>query len=113
MAQSQTKLKNENLPIETNKSGESIFNGFMLWAACRCGVQYILFPFLLPLIRLSDSVSIWLNIGISLFAITIMGWNIVRLWNTAWRKRYLIWSGIAISIILVFLYSDFTALLNQ
>lgn len=104
MAQPQTNLSDK--PITGTESGESIFNGLMLWAACRCGVQYILIPFLLPLIRLSDSVSVWLNIGISLFAIAMMGWNIVRLWNTSWRKRYLTWSGVAISIIAVFLYSD-------
>ncbi len=104
MTQSQT-----NLP-ETN--GERIFNGLMLWAACRCSVQYILIPFLLPLIRLSDSVSIWLNVGISLIAIAVMGWNIFRLWNTTWRKRYLIWSGVAVSVISIFLYSDIKALIN-
>jgi uncharacterized membrane protein len=112
MSQSQTNL-NKNQQVETTESGESIFNGFMLWAACRCGLQYILVPFLLPLIRLSDAVSIWLNIGISCFAIAVMGWNIWRLWNTSWRKRYITWSIIAISVIGLFLYSDFKALLSQ
>jgi ABC-type iron transport system FetAB permease component len=103
---------NESQTNLTETKGESIFNGFMLWAACRCGFQYILIPFLLPLIRLSDSVSIWLNIGISLLAIAVIARNIWRLWHTSWRKRYLIWSAVAISIILVFLYSDFKTLLN-
>ena len=112
MTQSQTKL-NENNQVETTENGESIFNGFMLWAACRCGLQYIMIPFLLPLIRLSDSVSIWLNIGISLLAIAVMGRNIWRLWDTSWRKRYITWSIIAIAVITLFLYSDFKALLNS
>ena len=96
----------------TTPNGESIFNGLMVWAAVRCGLQYVILPFLLPFIRLSDATSIWLNIGISLFAIALIGRNIFRLWNTSWRKRYLLWSLVAICIIAVFLFLDIKALLN-
>lgn len=103
----------ENNQLETSQTGESIFNGLMFWAAARCGMQYVILPFLLPLVRFSESVSVWLNIGISLFAVAVMGRNLWRLWNTSWRRHYLLWSGVAISIILIFLYSDFKALLIQ
>jgi ABC-type iron transport system FetAB permease component len=112
MSQSQTNLTETN-QIEMNENAESIFNGLMLWAAARCGVQYLIVPFLLPFIRLSDSVSVWLNIGISLLAVSVMGWNIKRLWNTHWRKRYLIWCFVAVSIISVFLYLDVKTLIRS
>ena len=100
----------KNPQIETSQGGESIFNGLMLWAAARCGLQYVVLPFLLPFVRLSESVSVWANILISVLAIAVMGRNIWRLWNTHWRVRYIVWSVIAISIIAFFLYSDFTSL---
>lgn len=110
--QSQTNLT-ENNQIETSEKVESIFNGLMLWAAIRCGLQYVIVPFLLPLIRLSESVSVWLNISISLLAVAVMGRNVWRLWNTNWRGHYIVWSVVAISIIALFLYSDFKILMSR
>lgn len=103
----------ENKITDVNASGESVFNGLFLWVAARCSVQYVIVPFLLPFLRFSEAVSVWLNIGISLLAMAVMGWNVRRLWNTSWRKRYLIWCSIALSIIAVFLYSDVKMLINS
>lgn len=103
----------ENGQTQTTENDAGVFNGLMLWAAARCGMQYVLVPFLLPLIRLSDSVSVWFNIAISLLAIGVMARNIWRLWYTGWRMRYLTWSVIAVSIILFFLYSDLKILIDK
>ncbi len=104
--------RTEERQVQTTKGDPGIVNGLMLWAAARCSLQYVLVPFLLPWIRLSDSVSVWLNLAISLLAIGMMTRNIWRLWHTGWRRRYLTWSVVAVSILLFFLYADLRKLMQ-
>lgn len=106
---SETSL-NEISSAEMKSDG--IVGGVMLWAALRCTVQYVLLPFLLPLVGLSSSISLWLSAAISLFALGLILFNLKRLWHTNWRWRYLGLSLVASSAIVLFLYLDVTELLS-
>jgi hypothetical protein len=99
---------NETTQAELNSGG--IVGGLMLWVALRCTVQYVLLPFVLPLVGLSAAVSLWLSAAISLFALGLMLFNLQRLWRTSWRWRYLALSLVAGSAIVLFLYLDLTEL---
>lgn len=93
-------------------TGQKIVGGLMIWVGIRCTLQYVVLPFLLPLIGLSSAISLWLSVGVSLFALCLMGFNLRRLWDTNWRWRYLTMSAIAGAIVVMFLYLDIQELLG-
>ncbi|MCS6909725.1 MAG: hypothetical protein NZM11_04045 [Anaerolineales bacterium] len=109
MINSETSL-NETTRAELKN--DAVVGGVVLWAALRCTVQYVLLPFVLPLIGLSGAVSLWLSAAISLFALGVMLFNLKRLWHSRWRWRYLALSLVAGSVIVLFLYLDLTELLG-
>ena len=86
-------------------------SGTMLFVAIRCTLQYIILPFILPLLGITNLVSVVLSILIESVALGVMGYNVRRLWNTHWRWGYLAWSSFMAFIIIVFLVNDFRALL--
>ena len=81
--------------------------------AIRCTLQYVMLPFVLPLIGVSSRLSIWLSGALELFALGFMIYNVRRLWNTSWRWRYIGLSTLTASVLLFFLYEDVTALLTR
>lgn len=86
-------------------------SGTMLFVAIRCTLQYVILPFVLPFLGISNLVSVVLSILIEVVALLVMGYNVIRLWNTNWRWGYLAWSSFMAFIIVVFLINDFRALL--
>ena len=68
--------------------------GYLVFVCIRCTIQYILLPFVLPLLGLG-----------------LIGYNVVKLWDTSWRYRYLALSVVMIGILLVFIYNDLRTLL--
>jgi len=96
---------------EEDKSG-NIVGGLMVWVAVRCTLQYVILPFVLPVVGVSGSASLWLSAAISVLALGIMVFNLRRLWNTPWRWRYLTLSLVAGSAIVLFLYLDLKELLG-
>lgn len=107
---SKTEIVSAEPTTPTTNNGDRVVGGAMLWVAVRCTLQYVLLPFVLPLIGLNDSFSAWLSAAISLFALGMMVFNIRRLWPTSWRWRYLALSAVTGSIIVLFLALDIQAL---
>ncbi|MGQ0600372.1 MAG: hypothetical protein ACT4QE_01595 [Anaerolineales bacterium] len=101
----------EIVEAERDRSG-GIVGGLMIWVAVRCTLQYVVLPFVLPLMGVSGSVSLWLSAAISIFALGLMLFNLQRLWRTSWRWRYLALSVIAAGAIVIFLYLDIKELLG-
>lgn len=97
---------------EEADTSEGIVGGLLVWVAVRCTLQYVILPFILPLIGVGNSVSAWLSVAVSLFALGMMVFNIRRLWATPWRWRYLGLSAIASTVILIFIYLDISELLS-
>lgn len=97
---------------ETSKSGDRIIGGSMIFVAIRCTIQYVLLPFVLPFVGLTNNFSVILSTIFEVIALAAIAYNLVHLWNTNWRKRYLLLSAFSGSLILVFLYYDIQYLLN-
>ncbi len=93
--------------------GRRVLSSSVMVVAIRCTLQYVVLPFLLPLIGLSGAVSIWLSMALELFALGMMVYNVRRLWRTSWRWRYIGLSTLTASFLLIMLYIDVTTLLGR
>jgi hypothetical protein len=80
--------------------------GSMVFVAVRCTLQYIILPFVLPLVGLSGTLSVAISAIIDVVALGMIAYNIKRLWYTNWRWRYLGLSVVMILIIGLFLFLD-------
>ncbi len=102
-----------NAPSETQvRRTDRMMGSYLLIVCVRCTLQYVLFPFVLPLVGLGGSLSTGLSMAIDLFALGMIAFNIRRLWNTSWRYRYLALCVIMVGILAVFLYNDLRYLLG-
>lgn len=84
--------------------------GYLLFVCVRCTIQYILLPFVLPLLGIGGNIATSISVAIDVVALGAISFNIWRLWNTSWRYRYLALSAIMIGILVVFMYHDVRAL---
>lgn len=80
--------------------------GYLLFVCVRCTLQYIVLPFVLPLLGLGGTMAIGISMAIDLFALGMILYNVRALWNTSWRYRYLALSVVMIAILVVFLVND-------
>ena len=108
-----TESKLEIQQTETSKSGDRIIGGSFIFVACRCTFQYIILPFVLPFLGLTSNFSVIMSTVLEVIALGAIAYNIVHLWDTSWRLRYLTLSVFSGSLILVFLYYDIIYLLNM
>ena len=93
--------------------GRRVLSSSVVVVAIRCTLQYVVLPFLLPLVGLSGAVSVWLSMGLELFALGMMVFNVRRLWRTSWRWKYIGLSTLTASFLLIMLYIDITTLLGR
>ncbi|MCC7357956.1 MAG: hypothetical protein IT317_00665 [Anaerolineales bacterium] len=98
---------------EEIEHGRRVLSNSVVVVAIRCTLQYVVLPFLLPLIGLSGAVSVWLSMALELFALGMMVFNVRRLWRTAWRWKYIGLSTLTASFLLIMLYVDVTTLLGR
>jgi hypothetical protein len=102
----------EPSPAEVKRS-DRLMGGYILFVAVRCTLQYVLLPFVLPFVGLSNSISVGISAAIDVFALGMISYNIRRLWSTSWRWRYLALSVIMVGILSVFLVNDFRFFLGS
>ncbi len=96
-----------NLPDNRDvQRGDRILGASMVFVAVRCTIQYIILPFVLPLFGLADAVSVVFSAVLEVFALGMIAYNLVRLWNTSWRWRYLALSVVMAGLIGTFLFMD-------
>lgn len=96
-----------NLPNEKDiQRGDRILGGSMVFVAVRCTIQYVILPFVLPLFGMSDAISVALSTVLEVAALGMITYNLIRLWNTSWRWRYLGLSVVMGGLIAAFLYFD-------
>ena len=84
--------------------------GYLLFVCVRCTIQYILLPFVLPVLGVSGNVATSISLMIDVIALGAISFNVWRLWNTSWRYRYLALSVVMVSILLVFMYHELQTL---
>ena len=79
----------------------------LLLTAVRCTLQYIIVPFVLPLFSISGSFSPAVNFLAGVFSLGVILYNLMRLWHTNWRKRYMLLSLFIIPVVLGSIYLDY------
>lgn len=94
-----------------SRRATTVVGSSMVFVAIRCTLQYVILPFVLPFFGIGNALSAVLSLGIELFALGMIAYNIWRLWNTSWRWGYLAWSTLMVFIITVFLISDIRILM--
>lgn len=100
-------LSKINLSSERDiQRGNRILGSSMVFVAVRCTIQYVILPFILPLFGMSDAISVALSTVLEVVALGMIIYNLIRLWNTSWRWRYLGLSVVMGGLIVVFLYFD-------
>lgn len=102
-------LSNPNHAAPEIIVGTSLLGVPILLTAVRCTLQYILVPFVLPLFGLGGAFSARVNVGASVLGLGVIVFNLTRLWNTNWRRRYLLLSLVIVPFILLSLYFDLLA----
>ncbi|MCW5875690.1 MAG: hypothetical protein KIS85_02300 [Anaerolineales bacterium] len=83
----------------------------LLLTAVRCTLQYIVVPFVLPMMGVTNTFSPLINVGAGVLSIGVILFNVKTLWNTNWRTRYLLLALVFIPIIVMMTYSDYQAYL--
>lgn len=83
---------------------------YLLFVCIRCTIQYILLPFVLPIVGLSGTVATGISLAIDVVALSAISFNVWRLWNTSWRYRYLALAVVMIGILFVFMYNEIRTL---
>ncbi len=106
MQSSQSKSGLANPTAEQVKGSDRSMAGYLVFVAIRCTLQYIVLPFVLPFVGLSGSVSLIISVIIDVVALSVILYNIYRLWNTSWRWRYIALSVLMIGILAVFMAQD-------
>lgn len=106
--QSETAARTHGTPPELI-AGTSFIGVPLMLTAIRCMLQYIVVPLVLPLFSIGSTFSPLVNLGVELLGIGIIAYNMTRLWNTNWRRRYLLLSLVVIPILLGALYFDYLA----
>lgn len=86
--------------------------GYLLFVCVRCTIQYVLLPFVLPLVGVGGNIATGISMSIDFLALGMISFNIWRLWNTSWRYRYLALSVVMIGILLIFLFNDVRSLMS-
>jgi hypothetical protein len=97
---------------EVVKRGDRLLAGSLVFVSLRCTLQYIVLPFLLPLLGLRGDLSLSISVAIDLIALATIAYNVRRLWNTSWRWRYLGLAAVMVAFIVFMLYQDARLLLG-
>jgi ABC-type iron transport system FetAB permease component len=94
---------------------EKMMGYSLAFSAIRCILQYIILPFLLPLIGLAASWALGLTMVINVIAIIALVTSLRRMWRTNYshRWRYLALAGPAFLILVSFLILDISVLIKS
>lgn len=95
---------------QINRANRSV-GGSLILSSIRCTLQYIVLPFVLPLLGFGGIFSSVLTLVLSAAAVTLILYNVVELWPTSWRWRYLGLATVLLLIMAVFLVDDVRRLL--
>jgi len=96
---------------QQNRATRSL-GGSLLLSAVRCTLQYIVLPVVLPLLGLTGALSSVISLTLSLAAVGLILYNVIELWSTSWRWRYLGLGTVMLCVLGVFLVDDLQALWN-
>ncbi len=74
--------------VQAPNTAERRFSQSMVVSGTRCLLTYLVFPFLLPVLGLADSVGPAISVPIGLVAIVFNGLSIRRFWRADHRLKW-------------------------
>lgn len=96
------------------RSAENTFMLSMLFTGIRCVLEYIVLPFMLPLLNLSNTIAVPLVLAVNLVALAAMIHSVRKFWAIDYKhKRAFL--GVALvggMILIVFMIGNVRALLG-
>ncbi len=112
---SQSKTRDTAAPTPTEneiKQGDRALKRSIVFSATRCTIQYVLLPFVLPVIGVASTIGAAISAVLSLIALGTVWFNVRDLWHTSWKYRYLGMALVMTCVIAVFLYLDARVLMR-
>jgi hypothetical protein len=87
---------------------ERLFTATLLFAGLRCLVQYILLPFVLPLLGIVSGQRFGIMVALDLVALVAISFSVRRFWQVRHPRRweYLLLACVAIVVMIIFLGFD-------
>ncbi|MFQ3536509.1 MAG: hypothetical protein SNJ58_11590 [Aggregatilineales bacterium] len=91
-------------------AAERAFNLSLAISGVRCIIQYMILPFILPLIGVAANAAVPISLAINLVAVVAIFFSLRRFWQTNYKGKwqYLIIATFALIFIAVFIYTDLT-----
>ena len=100
--------------VTEERSAENTFMASMLFTGIRCLLEYIVLPFVLPLLNLSNTIAVPLVLAVNLIALTALIHSVRKFWAIDYKhKRAFL--GVAIiggAILVLFMIGNLRALLG-
>lgn len=103
-------LTNEPTSTDLDRATKTLGSALVL-SAIRCTLQYVVLPFVLPIFGLTGTFSTVISLAVAALAVVIILYNMIVLWPTSWRWRYMGMGAVMLLILAVFLVDDLQALL--
>jgi ABC-type iron transport system FetAB permease component len=91
-------------------AAERAFNLSLAISGVRCIIQYMILPFVLPVIGLAANWAVPISLAINLIAVAAIFFSLRRFWQTNYKGKwqYLGIALVALIFIVVFIYTDLT-----
>jgi len=95
------------------RSAENTFMFSMLFTGVRCVLEYILLPFVLPLLNLSTTIALPLVLAANAVALTALLYSIRKFWmiDYKYKRAYLVVGLVGGVILVLFMLSNLGAML--
>jgi len=92
----------------TAQNPRKLFGIALLISALRCIVQYIVLPFILPLLGMFSAIPLWASLLLSFVALISLLRSLRILWQYRHPKRfaYLPLAALMLGVLLIFITSD-------
>lgn len=97
---------------ETTQSAERAFGLSLAMSGIRCVLQYVLLPFVLPVLGIAAEAAAPVYLGISLVAIVSIIASLRRFWKVRYHYRwqYLAMALVMLAMLAVFILTDISAM---
>lgn len=100
--------------LDNAATAERAFGASLMFSALRCILQYVILPFVLPVIGLSVQAAMPVVLAINLVAIFFIIFSLRRFWqvNYKYKWQYLPVAAAALVVLTAFVVMDINTLLN-
>ena len=88
----------------TTKRAERAFGLSLAFSGIRCVLQYVVLPFVLPLLGIATSAGTYINFAISLLAVVAVISSLRRFWKVRYQYR---WQYLAVALVTLAILTTF------